>query len=394
MLNAVGHPLGQSRFLPGKHKLIKFCVIIFFIILSVLTVNTLITAHEGHDDAPPSNNGAPLGDPFFVSKETQFILGIKTDVAIKRYLNFTINSTGKIVPTTGGEADVFSPFAGFIVGTKIPIVGTYVRKGTVLATIQQTLALPEQLNVANEKFKAEAEYEQAVKDYNRLSDLQGVVAEKEFIAAEIRLNAAKKTVNYYSSLLKGSTNTTNYFTLTSPISGTIVETNLTTGEKIDPSKKLFSIVDLSTLWIQAEIYETDIAKLQDINYATASAQTYPDKYFDANLINIGSVVDEVTRTVKVLFVVNNADRLLKVGMFASLNIFTKNEVEALTVPKESVVDIGGKNVVFIHTKAQTFKGVEVLIGRTDGQYVEILSGLKAGARVVTTGNYQLRASVK
>ncbi|MEZ4690965.1 MAG: efflux RND transporter periplasmic adaptor subunit [Ignavibacteria bacterium] len=139
-----------------------------------------------------------------------------------------------------------------------------------------------------------------------------------------------------------------------------------------------------------------LQSLQNISNATITAQTYPDEYFDARLVNVGNVVDDVTRTVKVIFEVKNKNKLLKAGMFANvnININTNNESEVLTVPKESVVDIGGKNVVFIHTKAQTFKGVEVLLGKTDGKYVEILNGLKAGARVVTTGNYQLRASVK
>ncbi|MDQ3194683.1 MAG: efflux RND transporter periplasmic adaptor subunit, partial [Bacteroidota bacterium] len=150
------------------------------------------------------------------------------------------------------------------------------------------------------------------------------------------------------------------------------------------------------LWVEAEIYETDIAKLQNVSNATVTSQTYPDEIIEARLVNIGNVVDDVTRTVKVIFEVKNKNKLLKVGMFANININVNANMvsEVLTVPKESIVDIGGKNVVFIHTKAQAFKGVEVLLGRTDGQYVEILNGLTSGARVVTTGNYQLRASVK
>lgn len=379
-----------------KNKLIKYCVTIFFITLFVLLINSLITAHEGHDDAPPSNNGALLGDPFIISKQTQFTLGIATVIAENRKLNFTINSTGKIIPTAKGKAEIFSPLPGKITQNSIPVVGMNVSNGTTLLRLQQILDIQSKLSVANEKFKAEAEFEQATKDYERLKDLEGVTAQKELLSAEIRLNASKKTLDYYESVLQGKGNLNNYFPIKSPISGVIVESNVSIGEQIETTKKLFTIVNINTLWVEAEIYETDIAKLQSISNATVTAQTYPDEYFDARLVNIGNIVDDVTRTVKVIFEVKNKNKLLKVGMFANIiiNINTNNESEVLTVPKESVVDIGGKNVVFIHTKAQTFKGVEVLIGRTDGKYVEILSGLKAGARVVTTGNYQLKASVK
>ncbi len=379
-----------------KTRIIITALSIIYLGLSFLFINTKTEGHEGHDDAPPSNNGAPLGDPFFISKQTQFILGIETIVAEERQLNFTINATGKIIPTAKGKAEIFSPLPGKISQTLIPAVGTNVNNGTTLLRIEQTLDIQSKLSVANEKFKAEAEYEQAVKDYERLKDLEGVAAQKDVLSAEIRLSASEKTLNYYESVLDGKGSLNNYFPITSPISGVIVESHVSIGEQIEINKKLFTIVNINTLWVEAEIYEIDIAKLQNISNATITAQTYPDDYFDARLVNIGNIVDDVTRTVKVIFEVKNKNKLLKVGMFANININinTNNESEVLTVPKETVVDIGGKNVVFIHTKAQTFKGVEVLLGRTDGKYVEILSGTKAGSRIVTTGNYQLRASVK
>lgn len=378
-----------------KNKIIISLAAIYLTV-SFVFINTKSEGHEGHDDAPPSNNGAPLGDPFFISKQTQFILGIVTEIAQERQLNFTINSTGKIIPTAQGKAEIFSPLPGKITQRSIPAVGMNVNNGTTLLRLEQTLDVQSKLSVASEKFKAEAEYEQAVKDYERLKELEGVAAEKEILSAEIRLNASEKTLDYYQSVLDGKGSLNNNFSITSPISGVVVESNVSIGEQVEINKKLFTIVNINTLWVEAEIYETDIAKLQNVSNATVTAETYPGEYFDARLVNIGNVVDDVTRTVKVIFEVKNKNKLLKVGMFANININinTNNETEVLTVPKESIVDIGGKNVVFIHTKAQAFKGVEVLLGRTDGQYVEILNGLTPGARVVTTGNYQLRASVK
>ncbi|CAN5616389.1 hypothetical protein BH10BAC5_BH10BAC5_02310 [soil metagenome] len=371
-------------------------ITISFLVLNVFLNNSIITAHEGHDDAPPSNNGAPLGDPFLITKQAQFILGITTEIASKRKLDFTINTTGKLVPTARGKAEIFSPLPGKIFQTSIPVVGMSVSAGSTLLKIEQTLDVQSKLNITNEKNKAEAEYLQAKKDYERLSDLRGVVADKEIISAEIRMNSFEKTLNYYNSALQGNGKVNSYFSIQSPISGTVVESNVSIGEQVETTKKLFTIINTGSLWLEAEIYEADIADLQRIENAVVTVQAYPDESFDARLVSIGDVVDDVTRTVKVVFEVNNKFKLLKSGMFANISIHLNQNArtEILTVPKEAVVDIGGKNVVFVHTKAQSFKGVEVLLGKTDGKYVEILNGIKEGARIVTIGNYQLRASVK
>lgn len=375
-------------------NLIKYISIFSVLLIVILSVVELTSAHEGEDHgAPVSNQVAPLGEPFFVSKESQFTIGIITESAANRSLNFTVFSTGKITPNAKGKADIYSPNNGNVIGA-IPIIGNVVSKGRTLLTIRQTLALPEQLSVAGEKFKAQAEYEQALRDVERLRQLEGVAAQKEIIAAEIRLDAAEKTLNYYSSLLRGKNNAAlNVFSIQSPISGVIVESNVTAGEQIDPSKKLFTIVDINDLWVEADIYETDIDKLRNISEANITVQTYPDEIFKAKLIHVGDVIDEATRTVKVIFSVINSGGLLKVGMFVNLNIFTNNSSEVLAVPKEAVVDINGKNVVFIHSRPQAFTGKEVVLGRTDGKYIEIIKGLEVNDRVVTTGNYQLRASV-
>ncbi|MEO6694099.1 MAG: efflux RND transporter periplasmic adaptor subunit, partial [Ignavibacteria bacterium] len=312
----------------------------------------------------------------------------------KRVLNITIESNGKIIPSAKGKAEIFSPLPGKIVQSSIPVIGMSVSRGRTLLRIEQTLAVQDKLSIANEKFKAEADYEQALKDFERLKELEGVTAQKELLAAEIKLNSIEKTLGYYEELLSGKSVVNNYFNITSPITGIIVESNISAGEQIDPSKKLLTIVDINNLWVEADIYESDISRLQNLYKANITVQTYPDEIFEGKLVNIGNVVDEKNRTVKVIFLIDNKRKLLKVGMFANVNIETESSSEVIAIPKESVVDIGGKNVVFLHTKPQNFKSVEVFTGRDDGKYIEIISGIEEGNRIVTIGNYQLKANVK
>lgn len=377
-----------------KYNRIITASLTILLLFYIVTFNNKSAGHEGHDDAPASTTGAPIGDPFFVSKPTQFILGIKTELAEKRQLNITIQSNGKIIPTAKGKAEIYSPLPGKIVQGSIPVIGMAVSRGRNLLRIEQTLAVQDKLSIANEKFKAESDYEQATKDYERLKDLEGVTAQKDLISAEIRLSASEKTLDYYEGLLSGNNIVNNYFNIASPITGVIVESNISVGEQVDPSKKLFTIIDVNSLWVEADVYESDISRLQNLSKANITVQTFPEEIFEGNLVNIGNIVDEKTRTVKVIFLVNNKKHLLKVGMFADINIETDNSIEVIAIPKESVVDVGGKNVVFIHTKPQNFKGVEVFTGKDDGNFMEIVSGLEEGSRIVTTGNYQLKANVK
>jgi len=377
-----------------KYKKIITGAITILLIIATAVIYRSSEGHEGHDDAPASTTGAPIGDPFFLPKSSQFILGIKTEIVEKRQLNFTIESNGKITPTAKGKAEIYSSLPGKIVQSSIPVIGMSVSRGRTLLRIEQTLAVQDKLSIANEKFKAEADYEQALKDYERLKELEGVTAHKELLAAEIKLNASEKTLEYYEEVLSGKSVVNNYFNITSPISGIIIESNITAGEQIDPSKKLLTIVDINNLWVEADIYEADISRLQNLEKANVTVQTYPEEIFEGKLVNIGNVVDEKNRTVKVIFLINNKRKLLKVGMFADVNIETESSAEVIAVPKESVVDIGGKNVVFLHTKPQNFRSVEVFTGRDDGKYIEIISGIEEGNRIVTTGNYQLKANVK
>jgi membrane fusion protein, heavy metal efflux system len=375
-----------------KNKLIISLAALMIVMIIILKYS-LTDAHEGHDEGPVSATGAPLGELFLITKESQFLLGIRTEIASVRTLNYTINTTGRIIPSAMGIADIYSPLPGRITGSNLPIIGTRVSAGSNLLRVEQTLNIQDKMSIAAERIKAEEEYKQASADYERLSQLEGVVAGKDLIEAEIKLNAAEKTLAYYSSLLRGRT-AASFINITSPISGVIVESDVTAGEQIDSEKKLFTIVNINNLWAESDIYETDINKISNVSLSNIMVEGYPNEVFRGRIINIGNVIDESSRTIKVIFEVTNRNQILKVGMFANINIITNNSSEAVTVPKESVVDIGGKNVVFIHSHALSFKGVEVLIGRDDGKFIEILKGLEGGERVVTTGNYQLRSYIQ
>ena len=179
--------------------------------------------------------------------------------------------------------------------------------------------------------------------------------------------------------------------ITSPIDGVITEADLTIGEQVEADKMLFKVIDLQTLWVEAQVYETDLASIEKSKEARISTQAYEGEFFTGRLFTLGNVVDEITRTVRVIFEVKNTDYKLRVGMFADVSIEFGAPEEVLAVPRNAVTSVGGKNVIFVHIDPEYFIGREVLLGDQNGDFTEIKSGLEIDERVVTTGNYQLKS---
>jgi RND family efflux transporter MFP subunit len=186
-------------------------------------------------------------------------------------------------------------------------------------------------------------------------------------------------------------------TLRSPISGTIVEANITSGELINNSRRLFYVVNLDTLWIEANVSEYDLARVRQAPGASYRLAAYPDQIIPilsggGRLIDVGTVVDPDTRTVPIRYEVPNKDGTLRVGMFADLLVETNRKQTALAVPKDAVVDEGGEVVAYVQRGGETFERRRVEVGIRDANQVEIRNGLAAGDRVATKGAYTIRLS--
>lgn len=363
----------------------------------ILVFYTFIFAHEGEDHGAVATKTGSLGDTISMTKQAQFLLGITTDIAKKRTINPRLNVFGKVVPPTLSKADVFPPLSGRVVADDytIPTIGKRVQKGQVLAVLEQALATPEQTQLVTEKFKADAEFQQAKRDYERMKQLEGVVAQKELQQAEIRYEAAQKQKEFYDNSLKGNYKEgSNRFYVKAPISGIIAEADIAVGAQVDVNKKLFTVIDPSRLWVEGQVYEIDLAKIERSKDAYVSTQTYPNEIFRAKLFALGNSIDEATRTIKAIYEVPNPSNKLKVGMLADVGVSLGTPFDSLAIPSDAVVDIRGKNVVFLHTAPEKFIAREIITGAKDGKYVAVKAGLKEGDRVVTVGNYQMKSSVQ
>lgn len=181
----------------------------------------------------------------------------------------------------------------------------------------------------------------------------------------------------------------------SPINGSVIERAATQGEVVSPEKQLFTVADLSKLWVSIDIYEKDLSRIKSGTTVKVRTTAYPDRNFKGVISYIGDVLEEKTRTVKARVVVENANRLLKPGMFATVLIEAGGGTERLiTVPEEAIFLDGSKNYVFIQTAPEEFEMREVAVGRTLGKRLEVIRGLNKGEPVAVKGAFILKSELK
>ncbi|NTX06155.1 efflux RND transporter periplasmic adaptor subunit [Myxococcus sp. CA040A] len=374
--------------------------------LTLLLTSPLVLAHAGEQHGKPAAAQQPIvaGTAFTVPKETQFLLEVRTQRAAVRSLESRLVTPGKVVPRTDRFAQVSAPVSGRVLAANgtVPLVGQRVKRGEVLALVQQSLSTSESTGLSTSHFQAEAEavraqaaLEQARRDLTRLESLQGVVAEKEVQQARLAVNTAEQEWSRAKSardVLAGARQGqgTARFSLVSPIDGVLVEARASVGEQVDPSRALFAVLDSSVLWVEARVFEGDVARAEGTTGALVTTPAYAGQHFPARPYHVGQMVDESTRSVRVLFEVDNRDGRLRPGMFVDVALGEGGQKDALAVPKDAVVEEEGRTFVFVHTAPEAFELRPVVLGGSDGAWRAVLKGLQAGERVVVTGVAALR----
>jgi multidrug efflux pump subunit AcrA (membrane-fusion protein) len=352
---------------------------------------------------------------------------------------------GRVIVPSGAGAIVSSPVTGKAVppeGEGFPRVGDKVKQGQVLALVEPSVAGAEAVQlVTNQAQLQTLDADLAVKqleietkartaglaltrakdtlERRRKLAADGITAGKELLTAEHEVRLAQAELDGLRQVVKpyvdarerlarvlgkmkasgdvGDQRDDMRVTLRSPISGTIVETSVTSGELVSNTRKLFHVVNLDTLWIEANVSEYDLARVQQAPGASYRLAAYPDRIVPilrggGRLVDVGAIVDPDTRTVPIRYELPNTDGMLRVGMFADLLVETNRKQTALAVPKDAVVDEGGEIVVYLQRGGETFERRRVEVGIRDADQLEIRNGLAAGDRVATKGAYTIRLS--
>ena len=190
-----------------------------------------------------------------------------------------------------------------------------------------------------------------------------------------------------------------FYRIVAPFDGTIIKKDAVPSQRADPSDVLFMLADLRSVWVSANVSESDVAKLPKLKDGTfhLTATAYPNREFSARLLSVGAMVDPQTRTVPLLAQTDNPDDLLKLGMFVRIMLDSSSSEQVLTVPANAVVEIETEKYVFVpsgkEADHQKFALRPVEVGRQSGDRVEIKSGLTDGDKVVASGAFLLKSEL-
>lgn len=179
--------------------------------------------------------------------------------------------------------------------------------------------------------------------------------------------------------------------LRSPRNGVLVAFEAAEGEVVDPELELFTIADLSLVWIEANVHETDLSLVQVGQKGEIRSDAYPEEVFTGMITKIGDMLDVSTRTIKVRCEVPNPETRLKLEMFVHVTIPTSKTRKALMVPNSAVQEIDHKPVVFVKEGESHFQKRNIQTGETSDFGIEAVSGLKPNETVVTDGSFSLKS---
>ena len=330
-------------------------------------------------------------------------------VAVSQLTEY-LNVTGTVQPIDSKVGQV-RPLARGRLQEVLVQVGDRVQSGQPLARFDNIEAgeLASQYESARaelQRLKVQAAaISKQVERNRRLSEI-GAVPNKDYEISLSEQQALAESIKSQESVLAGIAARLRRFGLNeaspqpaaatvirAPFSGVVTKVQASPGEVVDPERVLFTIADISRVWVQAEVYERDLGRLQLGHTAFITVDTYPGEKFLGRVTYVGDFLEPQTRTVRVRCEVPNADHRLKLDMFVSVRLPTKFSRKAIAVPTGAIQQIEGKNVVFVRRSDEKFEARTVQVGKVVDGETEIAAGLAQGEPIVVQGAFHLKSIV-
>ena len=268
-------------------------------------------------------------------------------------------------------------------------LGDYVQRGQLLATLLST-----DISVYQRDYSiAESNLEVMQKNLVRAEELfkSGMLSEREMAEAKKNFNNAKSEFDESKQVLSlygGSAQQDAVFKVNAPRAGYIVERNINTGTQIrtDNNASIFTISDLKSVWIWANVHEGDISKVHEGDKVVVKTIAFPEEAFNGKIDKINTVLDPASRVVRVRTELSNAKGLLKPEMFATIQITPRNSEKVMVVSNSSVILENNQYYVMVEIAPREFKKVQIKIGRVFHRYTEIKEALQLNDKVVSEGS--------
>jgi len=334
--------------------------------------------------------------------EAQKKNGVVIAAAGKKNLGGVIAATGKIEVNADRIAHVSPRISGKVVAVGASL-GDQVGAGQVLARLD-SVELGEALNRYHQ---SKTRLSLVKNNMDRVKTLveKKIAARKDILQAETEyqttlteLHTDEERLLLYGlsrNDLAGLDQKRILVPVRSPIGGVVTEKHAIVGELADPSKSLYTVADLSSVWVLVDINEKDLAKVRKGQSAAVTVAAFPDVKFRGKISHIADLVDEATRTVKARVEVQNPGRKLKPEMFATVELtLPATGAAVLAVPEEAVQELEGKKVIFVTGDGKEFSPREVQLGPASGGMVEVTGGLAEGQQYAAKGSFILKSELK
>jgi cobalt-zinc-cadmium efflux system membrane fusion protein len=334
-----------------------------------------------------------------VSEEMLRDLRITTSTVELHRGGETSSLLGELGVNLNAYAEVSAPLPARVVSLQA-VEGQAVRVGEPLATLESGELAKARGDLATAE--ARRDLAERVLERKRGLNVEKIVptrevqeAENETIAAEAQVRAARASLQALGAPDQASPGASpSTLVLRSPVAGVVLERTLAMGQTADPSKPLFRIGDLSTLWLTVQAFERDAVRIVAGAPARITFAALPDRMFEGRVALIGQSVDADSRTVAVRIDLPNRDRLLRPGMSGTAWLPVGDQGTMLAVPAAAVQRVHGRWCVFIPKDNRTFEIRPVGRGRDIAGEVEILSGVRAGEPIVVDGAFLLKAETE
>jgi RND family efflux transporter MFP subunit len=332
---------------------------------------------EGFTPAPTESTPPTLA-PVELSPERMQSIGVRTGRVEYKTINSEIRATGTVEVDERRVAYVQTRYPGWVKDVFVNATYQFVRKGKPLFTIYSP-----------ELVASQQEYLLAKANASRLaqSSVEGVSA-----GANTLLRSARERLLQWSlseqdiSKLEASGKPLTDFTFASPVSGYVVERMVLPNAYVQPEMRLYSIADLSTVWVNAQVFQQDAGKLKPGDPADVTVDSYPTRVFHAHVEQVLPQVDPTTRTLRVRLSMPNPILALKPGMFVNVQLRAP-QGRQLFVPASAVLQAGSRQIVFLSRGQGSFEPREVQLSVPTDEGFVVLKGLKSGDTVVTSANF-------
>ena len=314
-----------------------------------------------------------------VDDERRQRIGLATASVERRAVPVTIRAVGKVVYDENRLAEVSVKYRGWIGDLAVNETGQAVKKGQTLFTLYS----PE-LYAAQEEYLAALDSQRAAR---------GTSAPER---ADYLVDASRKRLRLWDlqpwqlDRIAETREPVQYIPIVSPVSGYVIEKMVVAGASVEPGMKLYRIAGLDRVWVEAEVYESELPLVEVGQTATVTLPYVPGRSYAGKVTFIQPFLDDATRTGRVRVELPNPNLEIKPDMYANV-LLERTAGEALVVPEDAVLYAGEREFVFVDLGEGRLRPQRVETGLKVGDHVEILSGLAEGDVIVTSGNFLIAA---